>query len=102
MTNTLGYTTIILYYGNWYKRVVKDIFNSLTDIFQSENKSVLMKHEAVALSNLVSIAKERLWIADSLDTLEYDTTNFTEDLSDDTRNKIKQSIKVMETFLEKN
>ena len=80
---------------------MKSILDSLTDIFTPTDNTKIMKHEIVALSNVISVAKERLWIADSLEAIEYDSDNFSEDVPVDTIRNIKQSIMVMEKFLEK-
>ena len=81
---------------------MKSILDSLTDIFTPTDNTKIMKHEIVALSNVISVAKERLWIADSLEAIEYDSDNFSEDVTlIDTIRNIKQSIMVMEKFLEK-
>ena len=63
--------------------------------------SKIMKHEIVAMSNVVSVAKERIWLTDSLEAMDYDTNNFCEEVPIETIKTIKQSIMVMEKFLDK-
>jgi hypothetical protein len=53
---------------------MKEILNK---IFQAEPPK-LLRHEQIALSNILTVAKERLWVADSLEALDYDTDNFSE------------------------
>ena len=79
---------------------MKEILSSISGIFQTQ-ESKLMRHERVALSNIILVAKERLWLADSFDAIEYDTEEFSEEISIDSINNIKQSIKVAESYLEK-
>ena len=77
---------------------MKDILNK---IFQSD-KPTLLRHEQIALSNILTVAKERLWVADSFEAMEYDTGKFSEEISVESIHNIKQSIKVMDSYLEKN
>jgi hypothetical protein len=79
---------------------MKGIINSISDMLVSED-SKIMKHEIVAMSNVVSVAKERIWIADSMEALDYDTNNFSEEVPVETIKTIKQSIMVIEKFLDK-
>ena len=77
---------------------MKEILNK---IFQ-QDRPKLLRHEQIALSNILTVAKERLWVADSFEAMEYDTSKFSEEISTDSIHNIKQSIKVMDSFLEKN
>lgn len=81
---------------------MKDIFSSLSEIFMSDDQPKLLRHEKVALSNIILVAKERLWVADAFEAMEYDTNQFSEQISEESIRNIKQSIKVMESYLEKN
>jgi len=78
---------------------MKEILNK---IFQADTPSRLLRHEQIALSNILTVAKERLWVMDSFEALEYDTSNFSEEISAESIHNIKQSIKVMDSYLEKN
>lgn len=64
------------------------------------NDNKLKKHQILAVRNLVSVAKERIWVSDRLDATEYDSINFNEQLAPDEVNLIKQSIRVLENLLE--
>ncbi len=77
---------------------MKEILNK---IFQADTPR-LLRHEQIALSNVLTVAKERLWVADGFEALEYDTGNFSEEISAESIHNIKQSIKVMDSYLEKN
>ena len=68
----------------------------------SDDQSKLLRHEKVALSNIILVAKERVWMADALEAMEYDAEQFSETVSESSVRNIKQSIKVMESYLEKN
>ena len=72
---------------------MKEILNK---IFQ-QDKPKLLRHEQIALSNILTVAK-RLWVADSFEAMEYDTSKFSEEISTDSIHNIKQSIKVMDSF----
>lgn len=75
--------------------IIKSVVSSFTC-----NDNKLKKHQILAVRNLVSVAKERIWVADRLDATEYDSINFNEQLSPDEVNLIKQSIRVLENLLE--
>ena len=50
---------------------------------------------------MVAVAKERIWLADPIHADEYDTFNFDEEISSETIEKIKKSVKIAESLLEK-
>ena len=58
--------------------------------------------DEIALKNIIEIAKERIWLDDPINTLEYDNDLFDDHLSAETIKRIKSSINVMETYLLKN
>ena len=58
--------------------------------------------DEVALKNIIEIAKERIWLADPINTIEYDNDLFDDHLSTETIKRIKSSINAMETYLTKN
>ena len=78
---------------------MKTFLESLASSFNCNNDK-LHKHEILAIKNLVSVAKERIWIADRLDATEYDSINFDENLSVEETKVIKQSIRVLENLIE--
>jgi len=57
--------------------------------------------EKIAIANLVSIAKERIWIADPLSCGEYKTENFETEVDNQTIEQIKKSVCVVQNFLDK-
>ena len=79
---------------------MKTLLESITSSFITIDEK-LHKHEALAIKNLVEVAKERIWIADQLDATEYDTIKFDEHLSTEEVHVIKQSIRVLENLLSK-
>lgn len=70
--------------------------------FKMTNSSELTHSEKVALKNIIELAKERIWLADPLSAMEYDDGAFDDHLSEETRARIKTSIKLMETYLTNN
>lgn len=79
---------------------MKTILESIASTFIS-NDDKLHKHELLAMKNLVEVAKERIWVADNLDATEFDTIKFDENLSVDQVQVIKQSIRVLQNFIDK-
>tara|TARA_B100001093_G_C26038876_1_gene681352 strand:- start:140 stop:409 length:270 start_codon:yes stop_codon:yes gene_type:complete len=67
----------------------------------SDERSLTLS-EKIALKNIIEIAKERLWLHDSFSAVDYDYSKFETDLDDTTIDSIKNSIKLMETYLLKN
>lgn len=58
--------------------------------------------DEIALKNIIEIAKERIWLTDPINTMEYDDDLFDDHLSTETIKRMKSSINVMETYLLKN
>jgi hypothetical protein len=58
--------------------------------------------DEIALKNIIEIAKERIWLNDPINTIEYDNELFDDHLSVETIKRIKSSINLMETYLLKN
>jgi hypothetical protein len=81
---------------NILTKLQNDIFSS----FSSDNEKTITTHEETALKNLIAVAKERIWLADPIHANEYDTFNFEEEISSETIEKIKKSIKISESLLE--
>ena len=79
---------------------MNSLFESFTSKFICQPEKI-HKHQLLAIKNLISVAKERIWIADRLDATEYDSINFNENLSPDEVQVIKQSIKVLEKLVTK-
>lgn len=59
----------------------------------------LSKMEEAALNNIISVAKERIWLDDPINTQEYDSENFEESLGIDAVQNIKKSISVVEAYI---
>lgn len=59
----------------------------------------LSKMEEAALNNIISVAKERIWLDDPLNSQEYDSDNFDEKLGLDSVENIKRSISVAEAYI---
>lgn len=69
---------------------------------QSPDPVELKVNEAVALKNIIEVAKERVWLADPSRATEYNDyyqDAFTEELSIETIDRIKSSIKLMDSYL---
>ena len=84
-------------------KIINNIKDTLVGSFKVQPSSAeLTIADEVALKNIIEIAKERIWLADPIDTLEYDNDLFDDHLSAETIKRIKSSINVMETYLTKN
>jgi len=59
----------------------------------------LSKIEEAALNNIITVAKERIWLDDPLNSQEYDSDNFDEKLGLDSVENIKKSISVAEAYI---
>ena len=59
----------------------------------------LSKIEEAALNNIISVAKERIWLDDPINTQEYNSENFEESLGIDAVQNIKKSISVAEAYI---
>ena len=59
----------------------------------------LSKMEEAALNNIITVAKERIWLDDPLNSQEYDSDNFDEKLGSDSVENIKRSISVAEAYI---
>lgn len=84
-------------------KIINSIKDTLVGSFKVQSTSVeLTIADKIALKNIIEIAKERIWLADPIDTLEYDTENFGDRLSEETLKRMKSSITMMEAYLLKN
>lgn len=81
--------------------ILNKLQNNLLNSFTSDDGKTITTHEETALKNLVAVAKERIWLADPIYANEYDTFNFDEEISSETIEKIKKSVKIAESLLEK-
>ena len=82
-------------------KIMNEIQRSFVKSFTNE-KEKLKYNEEIALRNLVSIAKERIWLADPIYANKFNTDDFDEDITNDVVNKICQSIEIVEDYIEKN
>lgn len=76
--------------------------NSLGYLIQSfklPEHPKLSKIEEAALKNIISVAKERIWLDDPINTQEYNSENFEESLGIDAIKNIKKSISVAEAYI---
>lgn len=61
----------------------------------------LNRIEASAIKNIISVAKERIWLDDPINAQEYNSDNFEEGLGLDSVDNIKKSISVAEQYISK-
>ena len=59
----------------------------------------LSRTEEAALNNIITVAKERIWLDDPLNAQEYNSDNFDESLGLDSVENIKRSISVAESYI---
>jgi len=84
-------------------KIINNIKDTLVGSFKVQPSSAkLTVADEIALKNIIEIAKERIWLADPIDTVDYDDDLFDDHLSVETIKRIKSSIKVMEVYLLKN
>ena len=84
-------------------KIINDIKDTLVGSFTIQSaKPELTIADEVALKNIIEIAKERIWLADPINTIEYDNDLFDDHLSAETIKRIKSSVNAMETNLTKN
>jgi hypothetical protein len=84
-------------------KIINNIKDTLVGSFKVQpSTATLTIADEVALKNIIEIAKERIWLADPIDTLEYDNDLFDDHLSAETVKRIKSSINVLEAYLLKN
>lgn len=83
--------------------IINEIKTKMADAitFPAEEASLTLS-EKIALKNIIEVAKERLWLHDSFSAVDYDYSNFDSDLDDNSVASIKNSIKLMETYLLEN
>ena len=75
------------------------MLDKLKKTLETINSSSINKHEKIAITNLISVAKERVWISDPMRCLEYKTETFEEDVDHETIEQIKKSVQIVENFL---
>ena len=84
-------------------KIISNIKDTLVSSFKVQpSTDKLTIADEIALKNIIEIAKERIWLYDPIDTVEYDDDLFDEHLSSETIKRIKSSINVMEMYLTKN
>lgn len=84
-------------------KIISNIKDTLVGSFKVQQATTeLTIADEIALKNIIEIAKERIWLADPIDTAEYDDDLFDDHLSAETIKRIKSSINVMEAYLLKN
>jgi hypothetical protein len=84
-------------------KIINDIKETLVGPFTIQPATPeLTIADEIALKNIIEIAKERIWLNDPINTIEYDNDMFDDHLSAETIKRIKSSINVMETYLLKN
>ena len=81
--------------------ILNKIQNDIIGSFSSGDNNTITTYEETAIKNLIAVAKERIWLADPIYADDYDTFNFDEEISPETIEKIKKSVKIAESFLEK-
>lgn len=84
-------------------KIISNIKDTLVGSFRTQLPTTeLTIADEVALKNIIEIAKERIWLVDPIDTMEYDDDLFDDHLSAETIKRIKSSINLMEAYLLKN
>ena len=79
--------------------ILSNSLGYLVRSFKLPEDPKLSKMEEAALKNIISVAKERIWLDDPLNSQEYDSDNFDEKLGLDSVENIKRSISVAEAYI---
>ena len=79
--------------------ILSNSLGYLVRSFKLPEDPKLSKMEEAALKNIISVAKERIWLDDPLNSQEYDSDNFDEKLGSESVENIKRSISVAEAYI---
>lgn len=79
--------------------ILTNIMRYLGASFKLPEDPKLSRTEEAALNNIISVAKERIWLDDPLNAQEYNSDNFDESLGMDSVENIKKSISVAESYI---
>ena len=79
--------------------ILSNSLGYLVRSFKLPEDPKLSKMEEAALNNIITVAKERIWLDDPLNSQEYDSDNFDEKLGLDSVENIKRSISVAEAYI---
>lgn len=79
--------------------IISSSLGYLIKSFKLPEDPKLSKIEEAALNNIITVAKERIWLDDPLNSQEYDSDNFDEKLGLDSVENIKKSISVAEAYI---
>lgn len=80
-------------------KIISNSLGYLIRSFKLPEDPKLSKTEEAALNNIITVAKERIWLDDPLNSQEYDSDNFDEKLGLDSIENIKRSISVAEAYI---
>ena len=80
-------------------RILNKILFYLKKSFKLPEDPKLTRMEASAIKNIISVAKERIWLDDPINSQEYNSDNFEESLGLDSVDNIKKSISIAEQYI---
>lgn len=84
-------------------KIISNIKDTLVGSFKVQPATTkLTIADEIALKNIIEIAKERIWLADPINAVEYNDDEFDDHLPAETIKRIKSSINLMEKYLTKN
>ena len=84
-------------------KIISNIKDTLVGSFKVQPATTkLTSADEIALKNIIEIAKERIWLVDPINAVEYNDDEFDDHLSTETIKRIKSSINLMEKYLTKN
>lgn len=78
---------------------MKKLFNFFKEEFRLETTECMNNQQKVALKNIISAARERVWIAEPLHSDLTDVSGFYEELMTDTQSTILESANILENYL---
>ena len=80
-------------------RILNTLLSYLKKSFKLPKDPKLTRMEASAIKNIISVAKERIWLDDPINAQEYNSDNFEESLGMDSVDNIKKSISIAEQYI---
>ncbi len=78
---------------------MKKLFNYFKREFQLETPECMTDQQKVALKNIISAARERVWLAEPLHPDLKDVSGFYDELRSDTQGTILESTNILENYL---
>ena len=80
-------------------KIITSVISYLRQSFKLPEDPKLTRVEESALNNIISVAKERIWLDDPMNAQEYNIDSFDDRLCSNSVENIKRSISVAESYI---